>query len=299
MKMHADELDIDVELVRTLVAEQFPEWADLPVVPVEPRGTDNALYRLGESMVVRLPRQPGKVRPLAKEHEWLPRLAPHLPLDVPLPLVQGVPSEGFPLAWSIFSWLDGEPVTQAPIADLNEGARELAGFIAALQRIDTVGAPAPGDHNAARGVPLERRDPMTRAAIAALEGTIDTAAVSAEWERALAAPAWEGPPLWLHGDLDARNLLVRDGRLSGVVDFGCLGVGDPAYDVMAAWKLFAGESREVFRACLAVDDATWTRSRGLAVSQAVMALSYYTPATNAVLYAEAGRWVAEVLGSPS
>jgi aminoglycoside phosphotransferase (APT) family kinase protein len=294
-KMHDDELDIGLPLVRRLLAEQFPDWAALPLEPVLHRGTDNALYRLGADMVVRLPRRERTSATLEHERRWLPKLAPLLPLDVPVPLAAGAPADGYPCAWSIYRWLDGENATVRPIADPARAAADLAGFITALQQIDSADAPPPGPDNFSRGEPLAARDVSTRASIAALSDEIDTAAAGAAWDAALRAPVWAGAPVWIHGDLDARNLLVQDGRVSGVIDFGCLGVGDPAWDVMVAWKLFGADARVVFRAALDVDDATWARSRGLAVSQAVGALSYYTDETNPVLVREARRWLAEAL----
>ncbi len=294
-KMHADEVDTDVALVRRLLADQFPHWAGLPIEQVRSFGTDNALYRLGEDMLVRLPRTERTSGTLEHERRWLPRLAPLLPLAVPEPLAEGAPAEGYPFAWSVYGWLEGENATFDRIADLSQFATDLADFVAALQRIDPNGAPPPGRHNSFRGEPLSRRDEATRAAIAALGRAIDGDAVTAAWEAALREPEWEGPPVWVHGDLDSRNLLVAGGRLSAVIDFGCLGVGDPACDVMAAWKLFSADAREVFRTALSVDAATWARGRGWALSQALMALSYYTLETNAVLVTEARRWLVEVL----
>jgi aminoglycoside phosphotransferase (APT) family kinase protein len=293
--MHADELDIDAELVHRLVSAQFPQWAHLLLEPVRPRGTDNALYRLGDDKVVRLPRREGNVGALEKECRWLPRLAPLLPLRVPFPLAIGEPAVGYPFIWAIFTFLPGRPVTEAPIADLGRAAGDLAAFIGALQRIDPAAGPRPGRHNVGRGAPLARRDEATHAAIAGLGNTIDGDAVTAVWQGALDAPGWDGSPVWIHGDLDARNLLVEDGRLSAVIDFGTLGVGDPAYDVMVAWKILPADVRDAFRSALAVDDATWARACGLAVSQAVIALDYYTLETNAVLVRESQRWIAEVL----
>jgi aminoglycoside phosphotransferase (APT) family kinase protein len=291
--MHADELDVDIPLVRRLLAAQFPQWADLPIEPVLPLGTDNANYRLGADLMARLPRRRRVVDPLRKERTWLSRLAPSLPLAIPMPVAMGQPGEGYPLEWAIYHWLKGEPATPERIADPRRAAIDLAAFIAALQRIDPAGGPPPDDYTA-RGVPLERRDAFTRASIDALRGQVDVDLVTALWEEALDAPAWPGPPVWLHGDLDARNILARNGRLSAVIDFGCLSVGDPAYDVMAAWKLFPADARQIFRSELAVDDATWIRSRGLALSQALGALAYYTMDTNPTLVLESRRWIAEV-----
>lgn len=294
-KMHADEVDTDAALVRRLLAEQFPHWADLRIEPVHPLGTDNANYRLGEEMLVRLPRRERTTGTLEKERLWLPRVAPPLPVAVPLPLGEGVPGEGYPFPWSVYTWLKGENATVERITDVRQLATDLAQFIAALQRMDPTGGPPPGKHNFFRGESLARRDEATRAAIASLAREIDADAVTAAWEAALQAPEWEGLPAWLHGDLDSRNLLVERGRLCAVLDFGCLGVGDPACDVMVAWKLLSADTREVFRTALSVDEATWARGRGWALSQALIALAYYTPETNAVLVREARRWLAEVL----
>jgi aminoglycoside phosphotransferase (APT) family kinase protein len=296
-KMHPDEVESDAPLVRRLLAGQFPEWAALPVERVTWAGTDNALYRLGDELVVRLPRRKRTSATLEKECRWLPRLAPLLPLPVPVPLAQGAAAEGYPFPWVVYSWLPGERATAERIADRSRFATELAQFVAALQGIEATGGPSPGEHNFFRGVPLARRDAATRAAIASLEGEIDADAVSAAWDEALRAPEWRHPPVWIHGDLDAQNLLAVDGRLSGVVDFGGLGVGDPACDVMVVWKVLAAETRDVFRTALSVDEATWARSRGWALSQAVIALAYYTLDTHPVLVREARRWIAEVLAA--
>jgi aminoglycoside phosphotransferase (APT) family kinase protein len=292
--MHVDEADIDVALVGRLLAAQFPLWADLPVKPVHPAGTDNAIYRVGGDMAVRLPRIHGATAQLEKEHQWLPRLAPLLPLAIPIPLGKGTPAEGYPWHWSVYRWLEGEPATRDRIADPRRAATELAQFIAALQQIDPLGGPPPGEHNSFRGVPLARRDLSTREAITALRDTIDADAATGAWEAAVQAPAWQGPGRWLHGDLLAANLLAQHGRLSAVIDFGCLGVGDPACDVMVAWTCLSAETRDVFRAALPLDDATWARGRGWALSFGLIALPYYR-STNPVLSGIARYAIDEVL----
>jgi aminoglycoside phosphotransferase (APT) family kinase protein len=288
--MHADELDVDVPLVRRLLAGQFPDWAGLPLEPVLPRGTDHAIFRLGEGMSVRLPRRPSVEGQSTLEAEWLPRLAPHLPLAIPRPLAVGEPALGYPLRWAVHTWLPGEPAAPERLADPCEAALDLAAFIRALWRIDTQGAP-----RAARGEPLATRDEPTRAWLATLDGVVDTERVSALWKEALAIPVWEGPPRWVHGDLDSRNLLATDGRFSGLLDFGCMGVGDPACDLGVAWKLFTGEARDRFRAEVDVDDVTWARARGHVLSQSLGAISYYTAENNPALFLAAERWLAEVL----
>ena len=207
-----------------------------------------------------------------KEHRWLPILARQLPLPIPEPVAKGRPGCGFPRPWSVYRWLDGDYATLDRIADLNRFATDLAGFLAALYAVDPTGGPAPGAHSAFRAAPLATYDDDARSAISALEGEIDTAAASAVWESALAAP-WHGPPVWVHGDVTAANLLVVRGRLAGVLDFGCVAVGDPACDLAIAWTLFHGDSRNAFRDRLAVDDETWTRGRGWALWKALITLA--------------------------
>lgn len=292
--MHADEIQIDVTLVGRLLAAQFPQWAGLPIQPVRSSGTDNAIFRLGDHMAVRLPRIPAATAPMEKEHRWLPRLAPLLPLAIPVPLAKGRPAEGYPWHWSVFPWLEGETATIERLADPCQAARDLARFIGALERIDPTGGPPPGAHNFFRGVPLAMRDVPTRDAIASLQGMLDTGEVTAAWEASLQAPAWPGPPAWIHGDLASGNLLAVQGKLSAVIDFGGLGVGDPACDLMVAWTLFSGESREVFHAALSIDDSTWARGRGWALSWALMFIPYYLN-TNPAGVGEARHAINEVL----
>jgi aminoglycoside phosphotransferase (APT) family kinase protein len=284
-RMHADEIEIDEGLVRRLLVDQFPDWADLPLRRVEPDGTVNAIFRLGDDLSVRLARREGPTKAGGKELEWLPKMAPLLPLAIPVPVAQGRPNVDYPWFWDVHTWVEGETVPVEEI-DQIQAARDVAAFVGALQRVDPSGAPA------GRGAPLAARDRSFRHWLARFDG--DPAA-SAEWERALAAPPWDGPPTWHHGDLDVRNWLVRDGRISGVIDWGEMGVGDPACDVMVAWKLHSPEARDAFRDALPTDDATWARARGWVVWQAVAALAYYTPENNPILHREAKSWLALVL----
>jgi aminoglycoside phosphotransferase (APT) family kinase protein len=279
--MHADELEIGDALVQRLLAAQFPAWADLPLRRVEPRGTVNAIFRLGDQLAVRLPRRDGPTVPGSKEFDWLPKLAPLLPVEVPRPLAQGRPWDEYPWFWEIHTWLEGETVPVAEI-DAIQGARDLAALIGTMQQLDPAGAPR------GRGVSLAERDEEFRYWLAQFDGD---PIVTAEWERALAAPPWDGPPVWHHGDLDVRNWLVRDGRISGVIDWGAMGVGDPACDVMVAWKLHSPAARDAFREALPTDDATWERARGWVLSQAVAILAYYTLENNPTLFNEAERWL--------
>jgi aminoglycoside phosphotransferase (APT) family kinase protein len=271
------EVNIDVALVRRLVAAQFPHWANLPIEPVEPGGWDNRTFHLGANMTVRLPSAAQYALQVEKEHTWLPRLAALLPLPIPVPLAKGAPAEGYPWQWSVYRWLEGETATAGRIADPVQFATGLARFLRALQGIDPSGGPPPGQHNFFRGGPLTVYDGETRRALAALEGRIDTDAASAVWEAALDA-TWHGSPVWFHGDIAWGNLLVREGRLSAVIDFGTSGVGDPSCDLAIAWTLFEGESRDAFRAALQLDDATWARGRGWTLWKALITLAEHIDA---------------------
>jgi aminoglycoside phosphotransferase (APT) family kinase protein len=288
-----DEVPIDVWLVSRLIATQFPQWADLPIKPVKFGGWDNRTFHLGPHMTVRLPSAAAYSLQVEKEQRWLPRLAPLLPLPIPVPLAMGQPGEGFPWHWSVYQWLDGEIATIERIADRNEFATTLAQFLAALQRIDATDGPPPGSHNFYRGGSLTVYDGETRDALAALDGRIDTGAAAAVWEAALAA-TWRGPPVWVHGDVAAANLLVERGRLSAVIDFGSSAVGDPACDLYIAWTLFEAESRKAFRAALPLDDATWARGRGWTLWKALITLAAL-PGTNALAASEFRRVLDEVL----
>ena len=289
-RLHADEVETDEALVRRLLAAQFPGWLGLSIEALPLGGTDNAIYRLGDQLSVRLPRRGDwAAGSLDKEFEWLPRLAPLLPLEVPAPVARGVPGEGYPHEWAVFNWLDGEDAARTPL-DLARAAVDLAELLSALWHTDAEGAPPPGS----RGGPLRPRDEATRAGIATLAGSIDAAAVTAVWEDALVAPDWDRAPVVIHGDLDARNLLVGDGRITGVLDWACLCAGDPACDVKVAWAVLDADTRPIFRDLLEIDNATWARSRGWAVSQAMIALPYYQHTYPAIAQ-EARRWLTEAL----
>ena len=261
--------NIDAALVSRLVAAQFPQWRDLAIKPVASGGWDNRTFHLSDAMTVRLPSAAPYALQVEKEHCWLPRLAPLLPLPIPVPLAMGVPAEGYPWPWSVYGWIEGETATRERISNLSQFAVDLAAFLVALRRIDPTGGPAPGQHNFFRGGPLTVYDGETRQAIAALDGKIDTRTANEVWEAALAA-TWQGPPIWFHGDVAWGNLLVKDGRLSAVIDFGTSGVGDPSCDLAIAWTFFEGESRQAFRAGIAVDDTTWARGRGWTLWKALI-----------------------------
>lgn len=258
-------------LVSRLIAAQFPQWAHLPVAAVALDGWDNTTFRLGEDLAVRLPSGDPYVLQVDKEHRWLPVLASRLPLPIPEPVAKGAPGGGFPRPWSVYRWLSGEHATVERVADLDQFATDLADFLAALYRIDPVGGPAPGTDNFFRGGPLTVYDSEARESISALEGEVDTDAATEVWEAALGAK-WHGPSVWVHGDVTPSNLLVVDGRLSAVIDFGCSAVGDPACDVTIAWTFVFGDSRDAFRDGLRLDQGTWARGRGWALWKAMKTL---------------------------
>ncbi|MEV6151446.1 aminoglycoside phosphotransferase family protein [Nonomuraea sp. NPDC052129] len=281
---------IDAALVRRLVDAQFPQWAELPLTLLEPAGSDHVIYRLGEELSVRLPRHTGAIGQAKKEYEWLPRLAPHLPLAIPVPVGVGEPGCGYPWPWAVSRWLDGEMATVETLASSSEAAVELAEFLTALQRF----APVAGTREDLTGRPLADRDRATRAAIARVDGVFDTAAMTELWDAALSVPGWDRPPVWFHGDFHTGNLLTADGSLSAVIDFGELGIGDPACDLTIAFTLMSAESRAAFRAALGVDDDTWTRGRGWALATGLNAYSSYA-ATNPRVAAQTTRQITEAL----
>ncbi len=255
-------ISVDADQVRRLVAEQFPRWADLPVRPVANGGWDNRTFHLGDAMTARLPSAAEYALAVEKEQRWLPVLASRLPLPIPVPLAEGRPGADYPFAWSIYPWLAGEPARRERVADPVGFATDLAGFLAALRSIDTAGAPRPGKHNWFRGGTLRTFDDLVRRSLDGhdLAGEI--------WRTALDA-RWDGVESWFHGDVAEGNLLLGDGELAAVIDFGTCGVGDPACDLAIAWTLLTGDGRRAFRDRLAVDDAEWARGRGWALWKAL------------------------------
>lgn len=305
---------IDDALVRYLVDAQFPRWAGRPLRRFGPAGSDHVIYRLGDDLSVRLPRHDGAIGQAAKEYHWLPRLAPHLPLSVPVPVAVGAPDHGYPWPWAVSRWLPGEVATVEALGDSETATIELAGFLTALRRLDppdvTADRPAGGSAAGApgavdgddparglRGRTLVMRDRAARAAIAALDGVFDASAATRLWDAALAAPGWDRPPVWVHGDMHTGNLLTVDGRLSAVIDFGGLGVGDPAPDLAVAFTLMSARCRAVFRAALGVDDATWLRGRGFALADGLVAYRSYA-AGNARVAAQTTRQITAALAGP-
>ena len=264
-------VEITSQLVSALLAAQFPQWARLPLIPVEPGGWDNRTFRLGDAMAVRLPSAECYAEQVDKEQRWLPWLAPQLPLAVPSPLAVGEPGAEYPWNWSIYRWIDGETVATSSNVGLALLASDLARFLVELQSLDAMQGPAPGAHNFQRGGSLSIYDQQTRRAIAALGWEIDAARATEIWDEALAT-SWDRAPVWIHGDVAAGNLLLQDAKLHAVIDFGCCAVGDPACDLVAAWTIFDADSADDFRKRLQLDDATWQRARGWALWKALITL---------------------------
>ncbi|WP_427895974.1 aminoglycoside phosphotransferase family protein [Kribbella sp. GL6] len=275
-ELHQDgRAGIDAALVRRLIAQQFPHWADLPVTPVAVDGWDNRTYRLGPGLTARLPTAESYVAAVDKEHVWLPRLGPELPVEIPEAVAKGEPGLGYPYPWAVRRWIQGETASPGTVQDLDEFARSVSAFILALQNVDATGGPLAGAHSFHRGASLEHYHDETIDALAVLDLPHDV------WDAALAA-SWDEAPVWFHGDIAGGNLLVRDGRLSAVIDFGTSGVGDPACDLVIAYTFFSGSSRAIFREAVAQDDAMWARARGWAFWKA--AITYETsPASRQVL----------------
>jgi aminoglycoside phosphotransferase (APT) family kinase protein len=278
--MHDDEVETDAGLVQRLLASQHPQWADLPIARVPSAGTDNAMYRLGDRLAVRLPRIHWSVEFVAKEQTWLPVLAPQLPLALPRPVAIGEPEELFPYPWSVVQWLPGELATLDRLDDPVQAALDLAAFVTALHAIDSTGGP---QHH--RGLPVRLLDDEMRRCIAHLRGEVDADAVTRAWNQAMSAPDHDGRPVWFHGDLAYLNLLAQDGKLTAVIDWGTSGVGDPAIDMIIAWSLFPPDARNAYRDALRVDDATWERGKAWALT-GIFAIPYYRD-TNPVLVANA------------
>jgi aminoglycoside phosphotransferase (APT) family kinase protein len=260
---------IGADLVRRLLADQFPELAALPVRAVDVDGWDNRTFRLGDSLSVRLPTAAGYVAQVDKEQAWLPVLRLALPVSIPEPVARGRPGHGYRWPWSIYRWIEGSTATPDSVADPVEFAGEVAAFLRALHLADPTAGPDAGPHSAFRGAPLDVYDADTRAALGELAGLVDVGVSLEVWEAAL-GERWSRPSMWVHGDLSASNLLVGDGRLAAVIDFGCCAVGDPACDLVMAWTYFDDEGRRHFRDSLGLDDGTWARGRGWALWKALL-----------------------------
>lgn len=266
-------IEITVPLVRKLIIDQFPQWAHLEIRAVDFGGHDNRTFHLGDEMSIRLPSAQVYAAHVLKEQTWLPLLAPHLSVPIPELIALGVPSDEYPWHWSVYRWLEGQSASSLSLNEmaLQQVAEQLAQFLLQLHEIEITGGPVAGEHNFWRGGCLSIYDHETRSALKALAGLIDVDNVLVVWERALGSQ-WDRSPVWIHGDFAPSNILIKDGKLAAVIDFGCMAVGDPACDLVIAWTFLKNKSREIFKSCMSLDEDTWARARGWVLWKALITI---------------------------
>ncbi len=263
---------IDISLVRLLIDSQFPKWQHLSIIPVRESGWDNRTFKLGNKMLIRLSSAEPYEHQVEKEQLWLPRLSPQLTLPIPLPIALGQPGYGYPFKWSIYHWLEGDSISFSINLNLVDIAEKLTAFLIALHKIKTTDGPLAGKQNFYRGGCLAIYDHETKLAMQSLNNKIDISACRAIWNTSLES-SWDLPPLWVHGDISSGNLLVKEGKLYGVIDFGQLCIGDPACDLAISWTLFHGKSREIFQKAINFDKRRWERARGWTLWKALITAS--------------------------
>lgn len=285
-------MNIDTNLVKTLIKEQYPNFSDLKIVEVENSGNDNRTFHLGDSMLVRLPSGKEYASQIEKEMYWLPKLSPYISLDIPLPLFKGNPTKEYPFNWGIYKWIEGETLTYKDILNLDLLAIDLAKFLKELQSIDATLGPKAGKHNFYRGGSLNIYDNETRIALKNLKNIFDTNSLENIWKKCLKSK-YTNKPVWIHGDIAVGNLLIKDGRLSAVIDFGILGTGDPACDYVIAWTFFSNKSREIFKSHLNCDEETFERAKGWALWKALISYDIENP--NSVISKWAANCINQIL----
>ena len=286
-------MELGLEQAQRLVQNQFPQWAELPLTPFQSFGTDHILYRLGSDKVVRFPIKTEIAQNIPLQQNWLAKFA-KLPLDTPQILGIGRADDNFPYAWSVAKWIDGQDAASTPITDWSEAAVSLGRFVRELRMIDTTGGITSGQHNAWRGCPLAMLDDRTRGAIGLVSDLFDRATLTAIWEQALSAPVWESGPTWIHGDIHAANMVVRDGQIAGVIDFGLMALGDPACDLALAWSFLPARYRDLFLHAAEASEAMQLRGKGWGLYAGVIAFSYYRD-NNPVLAAISSQTIEAVL----
>lgn len=285
-------MNIDANLVKTLIKEQYPNFSDLKIVEVENSGNDNRTFHLGDSMLVRLPSGKEYASQIEKEMYWLPKLSPYISLDIPLPLFKGNPTKEYPFNWGIYKWIEGETLTYKNTLNLDLLAIDLAKFLKELQSIDATLGPKAGKHNFYRGGSLNIYDNETRIALKNLKNIFDTNSLENIWKKCLKSK-YTNKPVWIHGDIAVGNLLIKDGRLSAVIDFGILGTGDPACDYVMAWTFFSNKSREIFKSHLNCDEETFERAKGWALWKALISYDIENP--NSVISKWAANCINQIL----
>ena len=268
-------ININTDIARRLIAEQFPEWSNLSIYPVKESGNDNRTFHLGEEMSIRLPSAECYVPQVEKENQWLAYLAEKLLIPISVTVAKGKATEYYPWSWSIMKWIKGETVNSDRVKDLNKFAGQLADFLTSLYSIETAGAPPAGKHNFFRGASLSVYDNETRQTLEILKDEFEETIILEIWGRALSTK-WTEKPVWVHGDMAVGNILVdKLGNLCGVIDFGILGVGDPACDLVMFWTFFDKESGSIFKEAMLLDENTWSRARGWALWKALISYRDY------------------------
>ena len=265
-------MEIAVSTVQALIAEQFPEWASLPITPVKRSGWDNRTFRLGKAFSIRMPSEERYVPQVKKEQQWLSFIANSISTQIPQPVAHGRPNKDYPWEWSIYQWIEGDDIDPSVDTNTIDIALKISQFIRELHKVDAANGPVPGPHNFYRGENLRVYDKDTRTYVKQLADKINADAILALWRQALNTE-WASPPVWIHGDLEPSNLLVSDNKLVAVIDFGSCAVGDPACDLVIAWTFFNSESREAFRANLNLSDDTWVRGKAWALWKALFQMS--------------------------
>jgi aminoglycoside phosphotransferase (APT) family kinase protein len=273
--MHSDEIHVNIDLARALVVAQLPLWRELPVEPSPFAGTDHVMFRLGADKALRFPRRPSAVLQVLKEQEFLPAISRSLSVATPMPIKAMRACDQFGYPWSVCSWVEGHTLQRTPDFVESDFVHEICSFLAAMKHTKVDNIPPPGQHNFGRGVPLQSRDEQTRAAILAISDEFDPAELLLAWDKSLAARVNDGKPELIHGDLAPSNILMRDGKLAGVIDWGGMAVGDPACDLMIAWNFLDNPWRGMFHLAVGVDDDEWMRGVGWALSVAAIQLPYY------------------------
>lgn len=254
-------MNIDVKLAKRLIDSQFPEWRQLHVVPVKQSGWDNRTFHLGNDMSMRLPSRKEYAPQILKESKWLPHLSKHISCKITQPIALGKPSEDYPFHWAINQWLDGETASLSTISNLKIFANDLAAFLGELHAIETIDGPPAGAHNFYRGGTLSYYSADMQNGLAKIKNPLEQKIATALWQDAVAS-SWQNKPVWLHGDFATGNMLIKDGKLHAIIDFGCLAVGDPACDLAIAWNLLDSSSRQTFKDKLSLDNETWIRGMG-------------------------------------
>ena len=268
---------MNISIAENLIKQQFSPIENLSVKPAQATGSDNFIFRVGNDLLIRLPRHASSESQLKKEIKWLPLLSEVLPVSIPQIYFKGSPAPEFPFQWGIFKWIDGSIYDPLLFENTDHIVNTMVHFIHALWKADPSNGPEYGEHNNFRGQPLAERDKQTTEAIKTLPHFYKQETLTSLWNTACTMNVWNKPYIWVHGDLHWGNILTKNDNLSGIIDFGSLGLGDPAVDVMCAWILFSPEKRRLFKQKINVDTPTWTRGMGWALSFAAIALPYYLP----------------------